>query len=283
MEKVVELEPDADYLTKRFTERAVDFIKRNKEEPFFLYLPHPIPHRPLHASPPFMEDAPDAIKTKLKNEKGIDYKTRDKLYKQAIAEIDWSVGQILDTLIESGIDERTFVIFTSDNGPRLGSAKPLRGGKGSTLEGGMRVPTVVRWPENIPRGVVNDEIMTTMDLLPTFAKLAGGDVPVDRAIDGKDIWQTLIGKAKTPHEAFYYYKSNSLDAVRSGDWKLHLKKGKPVRLYNLKNDIGEAKNLLGEHPEIVKRLSGYRTEFAKDIATNNRTAGQSDNPKPLTK
>jgi hypothetical protein len=147
-ETVVEMDPDADYLTKRITERAVRFIKENKDAPFFLYVPHPIPHRPLSMSPPFIKDVPKPLKAKLALEKQnntIDYKTRDKLLRQAIAEIDWSVGQILDTLKAQGIDENTFVIFTSDNGPSLpGKATPLSGKKGSTLEGGMREPTVIR-------------------------------------------------------------------------------------------------------------------------------------------
>ncbi|MEM9282662.1 MAG: sulfatase-like hydrolase/transferase, partial [Verrucomicrobiota bacterium] len=146
-ETVIEMDPDADYLTKRFTEKAVDFIKRNSDEPFFVYLPHPIPHKPLHVSPPFMEGVDPAI-VEVLNQEGdrIDYKTRDKLFRQAIAEIDWSVGEILDTLKEEGVDENTLVIFFSDNGPAIGTAGPLRGKKGSTFEGGMREPTVIRWP-----------------------------------------------------------------------------------------------------------------------------------------
>ena len=190
-ETVIEMDPDADYLTKRVTEHAVSFIEANKDMPFFLYVPHPIPHAPLHVSPPFMEGVPDAVKAKLKQEKRVDYGTRRNLFRQAISEIDWSVGQILDALKENGLDENTVVIFTSDNGPATGKADPLRGRKGSTFEGGMREPTVIRWPGKIPAGVVNDEVMTAMDLLPTFAKLAGAELPADRVIDGKDIWPVL--------------------------------------------------------------------------------------------
>ena len=285
-ETVIEMDPDADFLTKRFTERAVSFIQRNKEEPFFLYVPHPIPHAPVHVSPSFMKGVPDDIVKALSLENGsIDYKTRDKLYRQAIAEIDWSVGQILDTLKANGLDENTFVIFTSDNGPPKNSlhasAGQLRGNKGTTLEGGLREPTVVRWPGKITAGSVNDEIMTAMDLLPTFAELAGATVPTDRRIDGKNIWPTLTGESPTPHEAFFYHRGNSLDAVRSGKWKLHTRKGKPTQLYDLASDIGEKTNVIKSNPDVVKRLNNYLKSFAKDIAHNKRPAGYVETAKPL--
>ena len=177
-EKVIEMDPDADSLTKRITQRAVRFIEKNKEHPFFLYIPHPIP---------------------------VNYAARDKLFRQAINEIDWSVGQILGTLKQQGLDGNTLVIFTSDNGPAIGSAKPLKGRKGSTFEGGMREPTVVRWPGRVPAGTVSDELVTAMDLLPTVAKLAGAKFPIDRVIDGKDIWPVLSGKGRSPHKVFFYH------------------------------------------------------------------------------
>ncbi len=283
-ETVIEMDPSADFLTKRITEHAVEFIERNKDEPFFLYVPHPIPHRPLHVSPPFMNDVASEITDKLKSEgDSVDYKTRDRLFRQAIAEIDWSVGQILDTLKAQGIDEKTLVLFTSDNGPAVGNAGPLKGKKGSTHEGGMRESTVIRWPTKIPAGEANDEIMTTMDLLPTFAKLAGAKIPTDRVIDGKDIWPVITGKAETPHEAFFYHRGNQLEAVRSGKWKLRAKDGKPTELYDLENDIGERKNLIRTEPEVVQRLRGFLTEFAQDIGQNSRPAAFVKNPKPLSK
>ena len=182
-ETVVEQDPDADLLTKRFTEHAVKFIEENKDQPFFVYLPHPIPHMPLHVAPEFMDGVPEATLAALNKEAGsIDYKVREKLFRQSIAEIDWSVGQILDTLKANGLDENTLVIFTSDNGPGrypsnppIQHAGPLSGKKGTTLEGGMREPTVIRWPGHIAAGEDNDELMTAMDLLPTFAKLAGAE------------------------------------------------------------------------------------------------------------
>ncbi|MEM7014639.1 MAG: sulfatase [Verrucomicrobiota bacterium] len=283
-EEVIEMDPDADYLTKRFTERAVEFIKKNKDDPFFVYLPHPIPHKPLHVSPPFMEGVDSAITDELKKEDGnIDYKTRDKLFRQAINEIDWSVGRILDTLKEVGVDDNTLVIFTADNGPAIGKAGPLKGRKGSTFEGGMREATVIRWPGKIPAGKDNGELMTAMDLLPTFAGLAGAEVPKDRVIDGKDVWPVLAGEAKSPHEAFFYHKSTNLQAVRSGKWKLHANQGKPSQLYDLEADIGEKNNVIKDHPDVVKKLSGLMTAFEKDIAENNRPAAFVENPKPLSK
>lgn len=280
METVIEEEPDADYLTKRITERAVDFIERHKDEPFFLYVPHPVPHRPIHMSPPFMADVPDTIKAKLEQEEGVDYKTRDKIYNQAIGEIDWSVGQILDALKANGVDENTIVLFSSDNGPKLGKTKPLSGGKGSVFEGGQRVPTVIRWPAGIPAGKSYNSLMTAMDILPTFAKLAGADFPSDRVIDGKDILPVLTQGAVTPHEAFFYFKANTLTAVRSGEWKLHL--GKKSALYNLDEDIGEKVNVLKSHPEIAAQLRAYAAAFEADLAQNSRPAGYKANAKPLT-
>lgn len=283
-ETVIEMDPDADFLTKRITEHAVSFIERNKDQPFFLYVPHPIPHKPLHVSPPFFKGVDAEVVDRLKNERGtIDYKTRDRLFRQAIAEIDWSVGQILDTLKTQGIDDDTLVIFTSDNGPAIGSAGPLRGRKGSTYEGGMRESTVIRWPGQIPAGESNDELMTTMDLLPTFAKLAGAKVPDDRIIDGKDVWSTLTGESASPHSVFFYHRGNQLQAVRSGKWKLHANNGKPTQLYDLGSDIGERKNVIKSNPKVVQRLSEYLSTFAKDIAEHSRPAAFVENPKPLSK
>ncbi len=283
-ETVVEMDPDADFLTKRFTEGAVEFIEKNKNEPFFLYLPHPIPHKPLHVSPPFMEGVSDEIRARLALEDDIiDYKARDGLFHQAIAEIDWSVGRILDTLEAQGVDENTLVIFFSDNGPAIGSAGPLKGRKGSTYEGGMRESTVIRWPGKVPAGRDNDELMTAMDLLPTFAKLAGAELPADRIIDGKDIWPTLIGDAESPHEAFFYHGGNSLRAVRSGKWKLHWNKGEPTQLYDLETDIGEKKNVIKQHPDVAERLLGHLKAFDEEVTENGRPAAFVEDPKPLSR
>ena len=308
-ETVVEMDPDADYLTKRFTEHAVKFIEQNKDQPFFVYLPHPIPHAPLHVSPEFMKGVSSKTQTALKNEAGktINSKAREGLFRQAIAEIDWSVGQILDTLKKNHLDNNTIVIFTSDNGPSLQRkakpehAGPLRGGKGTTLEGGMREPTVVRWPGHIPAGQDNDELMTAMDLLPTFAKLAGADIPNDRVIDGKDISSVLTGKQKSPHEAFFYHRANSLEAVRSGKWKLHLAKAKKTggkkaqggnantipltakALFDLESDIAEKNNVIAQHPDVSERLLNLAKTFQQELSTSVRPAAFVKDPKALTK
>ena len=282
-ETVIELDPDADYLTKRFTERAIRFIEEHKDGPFFVYVPHPIPHRPLHASPPFMEGTPEVITAKLALEEGnIDYQTRDKIYKQAIREIDWSVGAILDALKANGLDENTFVIFTSDNGPSVGSARPLKGRKGGADEGSVRVPTVVRWPKGIPAGQSIDEVVTAMDLLPTFAELASAPIPQDRLIDGFDIMPVLAEEAVSPHQAYFYHQKNSLKAVRAGKWKLFVNKENPIRLYNLDRDVGEKNNVLKNHPEVVGELLSLVKAFNKEISANVRPAAFVKKPQALT-
>ena len=290
-EEVIEMEPDADYLTQRITERAVKFIEKNKGKPFFLYVPHPLPHHPLHVSPEFMEMVPDSLKAMLSGEnESIDYTVRGGLYPHGISEIDWSVGQIMKTLKKLGLSENTLVVFTSDNGPDagygrkgLGSAGPLKGRKGTTFEGGMREPTVMYWPGVIPAGVSNDELMTTMDLLPTFAKLAGASLPVDKVLDGKDIFSTLLGKRKSPHKAFFYHRTNNLQAVRMGKWKLHVSKNKPEALYDLSKDIGESENVMEGNPKVVEKLLKEISRFEKELNQNSRPAAFVENPVALKK
>ena len=286
-EEVIELDPDADYLTKRFTDRAVDFIAQNKEKPFFLYVPHPLPHRPIHTAPEYLKSIPEEYRKAIEEEKvtgQINYDVRDKLYYESLQEIDWSVGKILDALKENGVDENTIVLFTADNGQArppvgIGTAHPLKGSKGVTAEGGLRVPTVIRWPKGIQPGSDTNELLTAMDLLPTFARLAGGELPTDRMIDGKDILQCLTEGAKSPHEVFFYYRINSLQAVRAGKWKLHLK-GK--ELYDLDADVGESTNVFKDNPEVVKELKAHVAAFQKKLKATRRPQGIAQNPKPLT-
>ncbi len=290
-DKVIELMPDQSKLTTQYTERAVGFIERNKNKPFFLYVPHTMPHVPLFVSDKF---------------KG---KTKRGLFGDVVAEIDWSVGQVLATLKRLKLDDNTLVIFTSDNGPWLsygnhaGSAKPLREGKGTELEGGVRVPFIARWPRKIPAGAVSREPVMTIDLLPTLAKLIGAETPKDRIIDGRDIWPILSGqKAKSPHDALYFYWGRELQAVRSGKWKLHLPHtyrfietpgadGKPgkdsypkieLSLYDLEADIGETTNLAGKHPEVVNQLMVFVERARQDLG-DSLTKREGKNIRPAGK
>ena len=246
-ENIIEQPVIQETLTERYTEEAAKFITENKDKPFFLYLPHTMPHVPLHVSEKF----------KGKSARG--------LYGDVIECLDWSTGQILDTLAKLGLDDNTFVMFTSDNGPWLqrgengGSALPLRAGKGTAFEGGFRVPCIMRWRSKIPAGTVCSEAAATIDLLPTIAKLAGAEPPTDRIIDGKDIWSLMSGvpQAKSPHEAFYYYTATDLRAVRSGPWKLMSAdpaRGDGDALYNLETDISETTNVIARHPDVATRL-----------------------------
>ena len=285
-EKVIEEDPNADFLTQKFTDRAVQFIEKNKDRPFFIYLPHPIPHAPLHVSPESMKTVDSKIRESLMKEKGsgkIDYTLRRKLFRQAITEIDNSVKSIVDCLKKNGIDEKTMIIFTTDNGPSIGKATPLRGKKGQTWEGGQRVPAFVRWPGKIPSGQLCSEVLTSMDILPTLTALAGGKLP-EKKIDGKDIFEVLQGKAQSPHKHFFYYSHTKvhLDAVRSGKWKLRMENFKAVELYNLESDISEKVNVIKDYPEIVEGLLKAAKEFDTDISANIRPAAYSSEAKPLS-
>ncbi|VGO13190.1 Arylsulfatase [Pontiella desulfatans] len=274
-ENVIELMPDSNYLTRRITERAVEFIKRHKDENFFLYVAHPLPHGPLAASPEIKKEYAQVIPENDKAKK--------KLYSTAVYELDWSVGEILKALKEQGGDENTIVLFTTDNGPagRNGSAKPLSGGKGKTLEGGQRVPAVIRWPHVIPAGLETDTLLTAMDVLPTFAKLSGATLPDDLVIDGKDMMPVLLEDAESPHEYFFYAHWGVLEGVRWKSWKLRIVDGKEA-LYNLEDDIAEKKNVAAAHPEIVQQLKAAMAGFEKEMNTNVRPAGSVENPKPLS-
>lgn len=261
-EEIIEQPAVLETLTERYTDEAVKFITQNKDKPFFLYLPHTFPHVPLRASERFKD------------------KSKRGLYGDVVETIDWSTGRILDTLKELGLDDNTLVVFTSDNGPWLikgqdgGCALPLRGGKGSTWDGGMREPCIMRWPGRIPAGSECSELAGTMDLFPTFAKLSGAKAPTDRIIDGKDIRPLMMGEkdAKSPHESFFYYRNQQLEAVRSGKWKLILEhkeqktdKAIPVLLYDLRSDISEKKDLSARYPSIVARLQAMAESCREDL------------------
>jgi arylsulfatase A-like enzyme len=281
-EKVVELNPDLSQLTKRYTEKTLSFIVKNKTHPFFLYLAHSMPHVPLFASEKF----------EGKSERG--------LYGDVVEEIDWSVGEIVKELKELNLYEDTIIIYTSDNGPWLiygnhaGSAGNLREGKFTTFEGGQREPCIISWPQKIPKGVVSDKTFSAIDFLPTIAAITDTKLP-DKKIDGKSVlslWENKPG-AQNPHEALYYYAEYDLQAVRWKNWKLHFhhnydsvkvpgKDGKQgisvaktidLSLFDLKNDPGEKINLADKHTDIVKKMRDMAKKFDAELKKNARPCG----------
>lgn len=270
-----------DQLTRRYTAEAVAFIERHQADPFFLYVAHGAPHVPLYASADF---------------KG---KSAAGLYGDMVEELDGSVGRVMAALKTAGIDGRTLVVFTSDNGPGDTAAVPLHGGKGSTWEGGLRVPCVARWPGVVPPGTRCQEMAVIYDWFPTLAGLAGAPLPA-RTIDGRDIWPLVIGRAgaKSPHDNFVYYSREGLaSAIRAGRWKLHVVA--PVErwagklppealldtvptdplpwLYDLEADIGETKNVAADHPEIAARLRAALEEIDTTLATEARPVFSAEN------
>jgi arylsulfatase len=288
---------DQEQLTTDYTKRAVDFIKRNHDRPFFFYLAHSMPHVPLYVS------------DKFKGKSGAG------LYGDVIQEIDWSVGQVMDALKSEGLENNTLVIFTSDNGPWLGygnhagSASPLREGKGTSWEGGVRVPCLMRWPGRIPAGTSCGDMLMTIDLMPTFAGFIGAKLP-DHTIDGLDVLPLIVGTpgAKNPHETYWtYYADNQLQSVCTGDgrWKLVLPhsystlNGNPggrdgyagpyqnrriqePELFDLASDLGEQTNVAAAHPEVVGKLEAASEKARADLgdfltkraATNIRPPGR---------
>jgi arylsulfatase A-like enzyme len=244
---------DQEHLTKSYTTEAVKFIKEHKAGPFFLYFAHTFPHVPLFASEDF---------------KG---KSRAGIFGDAVQELDWSVGQVLDTLKQEGIAENTFVFFTSDNGPWLimnnqgGSAGPLRDGKGSTWEGGMREPGIAWMPGKIKPGVTSD-FANAMDLFPTALALAGAPLPKDVTLDGIDIGPLLFEGKSLPERPFFYYRGDKLYACRLGEWKVHFKTQtgygqpkpdvhEPPLLFHLGLDVGEKRDVAADHPEVLERIN----------------------------
>jgi arylsulfatase A-like enzyme len=287
-EKIVELMDGEGQrrMVELYTKEAVDFIGRNKDKPFYLYFAHNAIHTPIYPGAAFAG------------------KSQNGRFGDWVEEVDWSVGQVLDALRTQGLDKDTLVVFTSDNGPWLtkgadgGSAGPLRGGKGSTWEGGVRVPTLAWWPGRVPAGSVNDAVAATIDLLPTFVSLAGGTVPATPVIDGRDITPILLGQSKeSAREAHYYFASYDLQAVRQGRWKLALspqpegmgkqaaKTPAGMRLYDLDAEIGEQTDVAAQHPEVVAKLKALADKMAAEIGgktpTARRPAGEVKGAKTL--
>ena len=262
--QVIERPADQTTITKRYTEKAVQFIEQNKARPFFLYLAHSMPHIPLFVSEEFRG------------------RSRASLYVDVIEEIDWSVGELLKTLEKNQLHQNTIVVFTSDNGPWLlfkthgGSAGALRAGKGTTFEGGQRVPTVFWGPGIVTPGVI-DQMGATLDLLPTFAAISGVQAPTDRKMDGYDLSKVLIQKSESPRKEFFYWAFAELHAYRNEQYKVHVKQreavhyGRPTlelnspELYDLKADISEKYNVAKTFPEVVSQLLGTMQLHLKDV------------------
>lgn len=298
-ETVEQVDPDQSQFTRRITEKAVSFIRRNEKKPFFLYVPHVMPHVPIFASDRFKGQSPHG------------------LYADVVEELDWSVGMILAAVQQAGVADNTLILFMSDNGPFLsygnhaGNAAPLREGKLTSYEGGVRVPFIARWPGQVPAGKVNDELFTAMDLMPTFQAWREDAEPAPvKTQDGKDVTDLLLGKegAKSPHEVIAIYAGGELQAIRSGEWKLHFahpyitphetpgRDGKPsnwenmkpaaitqsgiegiatrhgykvaqqpLALYHLKEDIGELTDVSTAHPDVVERLKKLAEPFRQQL------------------
>jgi arylsulfatase A-like enzyme len=279
-EKVIEAGVDRDLLTQRYTEEAIRFLTAQRERPFFLYLAHAMPGSTMRpfASETFRD------------------KSRNGAYGDSVEEIDWSTGEILGALRKLDLEDNTLILWTSDNGapernPPQGSNRPLAGWGYTTSEGGMRMPCIARWPGKVPAGKTCGEVAALMDLLPTFARLAGTKPPTGRVLDGKDIWPLLAGEAdaRSPHEAFYYYQMDQLQAVRSGKWKLYLPlemkrergaargKASPLMLFDLAADLEEKNNVAQQHPEIVRRLTDLADRAREDLGDGDR-AGKHQRP-----
>lgn len=269
---VIEMNPNPANLTRRITNKAIDFISRHQDEPFFVYLPQPMPHGPLHVSDEFIAGVGQAsVKQFGLTAEEIKKRNRRALYPLVIAELDHSIGRILQTLKALNIDDNTLVIFTSDNGPSGrtnsdGSQRLLAGHKTQTLEGGMRVPAIIRWPGKIPAASQSSEVMSVMDILPTAAYLAGVGLMKDRKIDGYNIWPILSGQnnVKSPYEAFYYFRENQIEAVRMGRWKLNVLGQRPG-LYDLNLDPAENKDLAKKFPNRVVRLKDSIAQFKQNM------------------
>jgi arylsulfatase A-like enzyme len=283
-EQVIEQQPDQASITQRYVEESVRFMRQNRDRPFLLYLAHMYVHLPLYVPQRFLAAS------------------RNGRYGAAVACIDWAMGVVMHELRRLELDRNTLVLFTSDNGSRCDygpSNGPLHGRKAQTWEGGLRTPLIARWPGVVGAGATCGELVTGMDLLPTFCGLAGARVPDDRIIDGKDVAPLLRGQpgARSPHEAFYYFNGGFLDAVRRGRWKLfvgrhsfrNVEEGL-CELYDLEMDLGETTNVASAHPDVVRDLMRLLDAAREDLGDrttsaagrNCRPVGHVEHPQPLT-
>jgi arylsulfatase A-like enzyme len=270
---ILELNPDQTTLTERYTDKAIEFIKEHRNTPFFLYLAHMYVHTPLHPPAEYLA------------------KSRNGPYGAEVEHLDDCTGRLVDAVIEAGLDENTVIVFTSDNGAARGAGgtnAPLRGWKNSTWEGGMRVPCIIRWPGSIDGNRECNHIVTAMDLYATIAHAAGIEILTDRATDSRDIAPLLWDQKNQwhPHSCFFYYNGDDLEAIRVGKWKLHME---PMLLYDLEADIGEQRNIIDQHPDIVQSMFMYVKKAQHElgdsrrryVGTACRSAGWVANPQPL--
>jgi len=278
-EEVIQQQPDQNSLTERYVEEAVRFIRTHRDQPFFLYFAHMHVHLPLYVAERFMKQSQNGR------------------YGAAVEAVDWALGVLMHELQRLRLDEKTLIIFTSDNGGRAmegGSNAPLRGRKGTTWEGGQRVPCIMRWPGRIPAGLECRDIVTSLEFLPTLARIAGAAGPTDRVIDGFDISDLLFGApdAASPRDTFFYYNRDQIEAVRCGKWKLFVRRREEEvqELYDLENDIGETTNLYARRPDVVRelleRIDACRDDLGDSAVDapgrNCRPIGRVSNPRPLT-
>ena len=277
--EVAQEQPDQRALTERYTTEACGFIQDNKDEPFFLYFAHMHVHVPIFVPKNFLDNSENGG------------------YGAAVEEIDWSTGMLMDKLEQLGLSKNTLIIFTSDNGSRArgegGSNGTCRGHKGQTWDGGLRVPCIMRWPDQIEAAQSNPEVSTAMDFFATLSHVSGAELPEDRVIDSKNIYPLMTDPAaKSETDCFGYYLRDALQAVRCGDWKLHVWREKSVvkELYNLRDDIGETTNVYDQHPDLVSEMEAKAQRLREDIGdtatgvegANRRLKGVVENPRTLT-
>ncbi|WOO39781.1 sulfatase [Rubellicoccus peritrichatus] len=279
-DEVIQQQPDQRSLTERYVEESVRFVRKNANQPFFLYLAHMHVHLPIYVPEHFLKES------------------KNGRYGAAVACIDWATGVLLHELKQLGLEEDTLIIFTSDNGSRCqgegGSNGKLRGTKGSTWEGGLRVPCIMRWPNKIPAGTTCTGITTAMDFYPTLAEIGGAEIPKDKVIDGVNILQVMNsgGTTESHRDTFFYYLTNNLEAIRYKNWKLHLRKNRREikELYDLEADPGETQNIYEQHPLVVKELLIKMDSCREDIGDDSRNikgknirpSGRVENPETLT-